>query len=144
MTQELTIAAAAIESVYTLEQPGAILVIDDEPGVHELVADILTPEQFTIYAAADGAAGLTLYQQYAGEISLVLLDLSMPGLTGEESYLALRQLNPHLKIIFSSGYSEKELPPTILADPLIAFLPKPYDRQQLLSHVQAILHISLN
>ncbi|MCL4870762.1 MAG: PAS domain S-box protein [Anaerolineae bacterium] len=144
MTQTMPAAAPPTESVYNLEQPGAILVIDDEPGVHELVADILTPEQFTIYAAADGASGIQLYQAHADKISLVLLDLSMPGLSGEQSYLTLRQLNPHLKIIFSSGYSEKELPPTILADPQITFLSKPYDRWQLLNRVQAMLHKSLD
>lgn len=122
-----------------LESQATILIIDDEVWVREALEDILTVENFTVFAAADGQTGLTLFQQNRAIINAVILDLSMPGLSGEDTYEALRRLSPDLKIILSSGYSEKEIIPTYAHDPFTSFLQKPYDLKQLIKHV----HIAL-
>jgi len=85
-----------------------VLVIDDESAVRETLRDIFQLEGIAMLDASDGASGLALYRAHAPEIDLVLLDLSMPGMSGEETFRALRQMNPQVKLILVSGYTESE------------------------------------
>jgi len=121
---------------------GTILVVDDELWVREAAADILALEGLRVLTAEDGQQGLALYQHNQAHIQLVLLDLSMPGMNGQDSYHHLRQLNPQLHIILSSGYSEKDVESILNHDPLVHFLQKPYDQQQLLRCVHSALQFS--
>ncbi len=70
---------------------GLVLMIDDEEPVREAVTDILESEGLTVITAPDGRAGLTRYRERQADIQLVLLDLSMPGLSGEETFHELTQ-----------------------------------------------------
>jgi PAS domain S-box-containing protein len=112
-----------------------ILVIDDEDPVREAVSDILDMEGIPVLAAADGAAGLELYYQRQAEIRLVLLDLSMPGLSGEETFHALRRINPDVRVVLSSGYSQTEAARRFTDQPVAGFLQKPYDVDALIAEV---------
>jgi CheY-like chemotaxis protein len=67
------------------------MVVDDEEMVREAVTDILSSERIGVIAAEDGAEGLALYRQRASEISLILLDVSMPGMSGEDALRHLRE-----------------------------------------------------
>ncbi|MCB0005937.1 MAG: PAS domain S-box protein, partial [Anaerolineales bacterium] len=87
---------------------GTVLIIDDEPWVGEAVADILQMEGLETFRAVDGPQGLALYKEHQAQIDLVLLDLMMPEMNGEEVFLALREIDPDVKVILSSGYSEAE------------------------------------
>lgn len=118
-----------------------VLVIDDEEWVREAVQDILTMEGCHVYAAADGQAGLTLFQHHRNNIHLILLDLSMPGLNGKQTYQALRALDPHVKIVLSSGYDESDVATMLADDPLTRFLHKPYDLTQLTQHLYSLLQL---
>ncbi|MBP8000733.1 MAG: PAS domain S-box protein [Chloroflexi bacterium] len=116
-----------------------ILVIDDERWVREAMDDILSLDGFTVFAAADGQTGLRLFQEHHTSINLVILDLSMPGLSGEATYKRFRQIEPQIKIVLSSGYSEKEVIPRFQNDVLTTFLQKPYDQHQLIRTVRQAL-----
>jgi CheY-like chemotaxis protein len=115
-----------------------VLVIDDEDWVREAVQDILTTEGFYVYAAANGQSGLDLFRQNQTRIHLVFLDLSMPGLTGVETYQALRSCDPHIKIILTSGYDERDVAAAFVDDPHTRFLQKPYDLTKLIQHLHSL------
>lgn len=115
---------------------GHILVIDDEESVRMAVADILDMEGLPVLAAADGADGIALYAQWQAEVSLIILDLSMPGLSGEETLAGLRRLDPTVPIILSSGYSQREATRRFAGQTVSGFLQKPYDAEALIAEVR--------
>ncbi len=122
-------ASTAVSRVVTL-------VIDDEAPVREAVTDILEMEGLTVIAAATGAEGIELYRKRARGIGLVLLDLSMPGLSGEETFKQLRQIDPEVRVILSSGYSQAEAFERFAGEGLLGFIQKPYDADTLIREVR--------
>jgi two-component system, cell cycle sensor histidine kinase and response regulator CckA len=113
-----------------------ILVIDDEEPVRDAVTDILDLEGLSVLTAPDGQAGLELYRDRQADIDLIVLDLSMPGLTGEETFRELRQINPQVRIMLSSGYSHDEVISRFAGQREVAFIQKPYDASQLVAEVK--------
>ncbi|MCP4429210.1 MAG: response regulator [Chloroflexi bacterium] len=111
-----------------------ILVIDDDPIVCEVVTDILEIEDIPTIIALNGQEGLEAYRQRIDDISLILLDLTMPGMNGEETLRALRQINPQAQIILSSGY-EKATSEYFTELGAAGFLQKPYSLVTLLGMV---------
>lgn len=112
--------------------PRAVLIIDDELSVREAARDILQEAGVTVLTAPDGETGLAVFQENKDGVDLVLLDLTMPGLHGEETLYALRQLNPDLRVIISSGYNQVDLSQQLLQHRYTIFLPKPYSAAALI------------
>ncbi len=128
---------AANDAPEQLPPPSAaVLVIDDEAPVREAVTDVLEMENIRVYTAVDGQTGLALYRERQQEINLVLLDLSMPGLSGHQTFQALRQMDGELKIILSSGYSEAEIARQFSGENVAGFLPKPFKLDTLIQTIQ--------
>ena len=123
----------------SLALQGQVLVIDDEASVREAVADILGLKGVEVIVAADGETGLALYQERQEAIVLVLLDLSMPGWSGERTLRELRRINPQVRVILSSGYNEIEATQRFVGKALTGFLQKPYSADTLLSAVNHYL-----
>jgi CheY-like chemotaxis protein len=90
-----------------------------------------------VLAAEDGREGIQIYQERMDEIDLILLDLAMPGLSGQETLKQLREINPAVKVILSSGYSEEEI--TTEFDFAKDFLQKPYNIDRLIELVDQYL-----
>ena len=103
-----------------------VLVIDDEKAVREAIFDILELEGIDVLTAANGEAGIEIYQARSKEIDLVLLDLSMPGKSGYETFQELQAFDPDVRIMLSSGYSEADATRGFDSPPLVGFLQKPY------------------
>lgn len=116
-----------------------VLVIDDEQNVFDVVGDMLALHGIGSLTASSGAAGLALYKQHQDDIAVVLLDLKMPGMNGEETFNALRSVNPEVRVILSSGYSEAEATRLFVGQGLADFLQKPYDYDTLISKVGNVL-----
>jgi DNA-binding NtrC family response regulator len=121
---------------------GAVLVIDDERDVREAVSDILAQENIPVLTAPGGEAGLALYQERRDEIALVLLDLTMPGMSGEDTFRALRRRNPEIQVILSSGYNKVEATRRFLGKGLAGFMQKPYSAQRLVREVKRRLQLN--
>ncbi len=85
-----------------------ILVVDDEELIRHLAHEILTRYGYKVFLAKDGYEALNIYQAFRQEIDLVVLDLIMPEMTGEETLERLRQLNQKIRAVFITGYSRKE------------------------------------
>ncbi|MBI5564145.1 MAG: GAF domain-containing protein [Chloroflexi bacterium] len=116
-----------------------ILVIDDEEPVRLAVADILDDCGLSVIAAEDGETGVRLYRERQAEIQLVLLDLSMPGQSGEETFQQLRALNPWVRVILSSGYNQAEVARRFAGAGYSGFIQKPYDDVTLINAIKRYL-----
>ncbi len=115
-----------------------VLVIDDEAWVREAIQDVLATIDLEVLLAADGAAGLSIYGQQAGEIGLVLVDMKMPVMNGAETLRRLRAMDPAVKVILSSGHEAAELAPSLGGTQPTAFLPKPFDIGELIAVVRKV------
>ncbi len=115
---------------------GLVLVIDDEESIRRVISDILAADGIDSLAASTGEEALVLFQAHQEEILLVMLDLSMPGMGGVETFVALRRINADIPILLSSGYSQTEVNRQWLETPPVGFIPKPYQVQTLLTVVR--------
>lgn len=107
-----------------------VLVIDDEAALLESVSMMLEHLGHPSVTASGGRAGLDTYYDMKEAIGLVILDLTMPGLTGRDVLAALREDNPRLRVIMSSGYPE-DCDTLLENDPALGFLQKPYRMREL-------------
>lgn len=114
------------------EQAGyVVLVVDDEDPVREAVTDVLSLEGIQVLTAADGQSALEIFSERADEIDLVLLDLSMPGISGDETLQRLRDINSSVPVILSSGYDKRDLRHRFSTRDLTGFIQKPYTAKRL-------------
>jgi len=94
--------------------------------VRKLTARMLESMGFTVWAVADGQEAVELYLERGSEISLVLLDLTMPRMDGAAAFAQLRRLDPHVRVVLASGYSEEEIAGRFASESLVGVLQKPY------------------
>ena len=113
-----------------------VLVIDDQDTVCEAVTDILDLENIPVLSALSGQAGIDIYRERQAEIGLVLLDLSMPGMNGRETYGALCRINAQVPVILSSGYDEEAVLQRFHKTEVVGFLKKPYNLGALIDTVK--------
>ena len=114
-------------------------MIDDTLAIREVLTDVLsTLTETTIYTAANGHAGLEILQQHWPSIVLILLDINMPVLNGEETYKRIQQIAPQVKVIVSSSLDYSEARLRFRGQEMPTFLQKPYDISTLLTLVQLV------
>ena len=101
-----------------------ILVVDDEPGVRVMVARMLTLSGYSVVSAQSGEEAITIAQEYAAPIDLVLTDVRMPVMSGPEMVTELQKLRPEIRVMYMSAYSRDVLPPGV-QDPTSPS-PKPF------------------
>jgi len=130
------IAPGEAEAVGGIE---TVLVVDDEEPVRALLQRILEEGGYTVLLATDGVEATELYAERGTEIDLVVLDIIMPRMGGRETYERLREINPEVKVLLSSGYTKKGQAQDILAAGARGFLPKPYDLRAVLRKVRGVL-----
>jgi CheY-like chemotaxis protein len=116
-----------------------ILLVDDETEISELASEMLAQEGYKIIMARDGFEALRIYQQIGRQIGLVILDFFLPVMDGDAVFDELRQLNPNVNVVLSSGFAEQSKLGAMLAQGLRGFVPKPYTRERLLEQVRSTL-----
>jgi len=116
-----------------------VLVVDDEESVREVINSVLEAAGFDTLVAADGNSAVQLFRDNGAAIGLVLLDLSMPGLSGERTFEELRRLDSTVRVLLSSGYSEAEATRRFVGRGLAGFIQKPYRPEQLVDAVRRAL-----
>jgi PAS domain S-box-containing protein len=105
---------------------GTVLVVDDESAIRSVTVRMLNVLGFQVIEAADGAAAVELLRQDPAAVYAVLLDLTMPGMSGEETLGRLRAVRGDLPVIVLSGYSEKDVMDRFAGRELAGFLQKPF------------------
>jgi PAS domain S-box-containing protein len=118
---------------------GTVLVADDEMTVRELARRVLERAGLEVLLAEDGKQALEIFRAHADEIRVVLLDMTMPHLDGEETFGEMRGLRPDVSVILSSGYSEQEATERFEGRGLAGFLQKPYRPSRLIDAMRSVL-----
>ncbi|GJL55650.1 MAG: hypothetical protein NPIRA02_27820 [Nitrospirales bacterium] len=118
---------------------GTALVVDDEEDVRIASQLILEEMGVTVLTAGDGEAGLEVYSRYRHEITLVLLDLTMPRMNGAQLFKEIRALSHDVPCILSSGYNEEEAAQRFQGTGRYDFLQKPYQIDDLIAKVRKII-----
>jgi two-component system cell cycle sensor histidine kinase/response regulator CckA len=120
---------------------GLVLVADDEPTLRRVARVCLRRLGFDVVLAEDGEDALRQYEQHAGELVLVLLDLTMPKLSGVEALQRIREQDLRLPVLCVSGYSAELVASKIGTDPAASFLAKPYSFEELASAIDGLLEV---
>ena len=122
-----------------LDGAGTVLVVDDEEIVRLTAKHTLERYGYRAMLANDGVTALEAYRDQPGLISLVLLDLTMPVMNGEETLRHLQTVNPRVKVLLSSGYNEVEAVQRFAGKGLAGFIQKPYTAAGLAEKVKEAL-----
>ncbi len=123
----------------TARDGGLVLVIDDEEIVRETVELILGESGYEPLCAAGGAEALRLFAERADEVRVVLLDMTMPGMGGEETLAQLRAVRAGVPVILTSGYDPEETAARV-GQRCEGFIQKPYTPDQLVALIRRVLH----
>jgi CheY-like chemotaxis protein len=123
---------------------GTILLADDEETVRAITARLLRLLGFDVLVAEDGRHAVFLFREHQAEITLVILDLTMPHQGGEEASREIRQLAPETKIVLASGWDENDFGPRFAGKGLAGFLQKPYTLATLRALLSSILPAALS
>ncbi len=116
-----------------------ILLVDDEPMVAEVTGELLTSLGYRVFMAGSGQEAIAVYLAKKGEIDLVVLDMIMPGLSGGETFDRLKEIDPGVKVLLSSGYSIDGEAKTIMDRGCNGFLQKPFHIEKLSGKLREVL-----
>jgi PAS domain S-box-containing protein len=133
---ETVVPAPAAER--DIEGTGKVLVVDDEDAVCELARRGLEHYGYEVLVARDALEASRALSAAGGSISAIVLDLSMPGKSGQDLLLELQEIQPGVPVLISSGYSEEEVLKKFDGSAIAGFVPKPYTVQQLVRTVNAL------
>ncbi len=116
-----------------------ILLVEDEPAVRRLARRALEAQGFQIIEAASGAEALEICATRVAELDMLLTDIVMPGMSGVELASRLTAIDPSLRVLYMSGYTEDALGQRGVLSPETAFLPKPFTPASLVDAVRDVL-----
>ena len=110
---------------------GAVLVVDDEKDILDVMTDMLKKLHYRTFNASDGYEALEIFQERHSEVGLVITDMKMPRMSGKELYYKLKEIDSDARIILSSGYDVENDVKELLEQGISGFIRKPFDFQQL-------------
>jgi two-component system cell cycle sensor histidine kinase/response regulator CckA len=115
---------------------GTVLLVEDEQALRAMARDALRLQGYSVLEAPDGEQGITVFERFGARVDLVVTDIVMPQLGGLDMVDRMRKIQPDIKVLFMSGYSDRidEITNTNLA-----FVPKPFTPDQLLKAIREIL-----
>jgi len=116
-----------------------ILFVDDEESLRMLAVEMLGRLGYQVLTAGNGLEAVKTFAERRGEIGLVILDMIMPGLGGEETFHRLKEIDPSVRILISSGYAVEGKPQSLLSAGAAGFLQKPYRVGTLAATLRRIL-----
>jgi two-component system cell cycle sensor histidine kinase/response regulator CckA len=132
-----------IKEKETLEEilkfTGTILLVDDEEMIIDVGRKMLEKLGFEVLIARNGKEAMEVYEKTRDRIKLVILDMIMPGMAGGETYDKLKENNPDIKILLSSGYSINGRATEILDRGCNGFIQKPFDMRKLSHSISKII-----
>ena len=122
-----------------MEGTGTILLVDDEAVILEVGRDLLKAMGYRVLVARDGKQGVEVYRKNQDEIDIVVLDLIMPHMGGGEAYDRMKEINPDIKVLLSSGFSIEGGATEILERGCDGFIQKPFKMKELSQVIRGIL-----
>ncbi len=139
MATSETVAVTGSSQPVSLTGKETILLVDDDSFVREIGARLLERSGYTVLTASDGKEALDLYRGKCDDVALVVLDLIMPLMGGEECLRQLVSIDPDVRVIISSGHSDVEDIRTFHTPSVRDVVKKPYDARELLKSVRLAL-----
>jgi two-component system, cell cycle sensor histidine kinase and response regulator CckA len=122
----------------------AILVVDDEEAVLEVAARMLQRIGYRVITAGDGQTGIARFQEHARQIVCVLLDMTMPHVSGEAVGRAILAIDPGARIVMMSGYAEDDTLGRLSDLKLAGFLQKPFNLEMMRTTIGRVLGAASN
>lgn len=116
-----------------------VLVVEDEESVQDYIRGMLEDNGYQILVAKDGFDAVRVFGERRGEISLVIMDMGLPKMSGAQVIAELKMIMPDVRIIFMSGYIEPEIKAAIFEAGIKEFLSKPFSAEELLGKVKKML-----
>ncbi len=126
---------------YVAASRETVLIVDDEDLIREVLYDTLETAGYTVLAAADGAEGLRMYSQFMDTIALVITDIGMPKMSGNVFIKKLKEMNPDVKVIVSSGFMDVAAKDQMAGLGVDEILAKPYKFATIHAAVQKVLKL---
>ncbi len=120
-----------------VRETGTVLFVDDEEEVREMARRGLERHGYRVLLAADGREAIEVLRTAAVPVNVVVLDLSMPGMSGQEALPELMKIRPDLRVLVSSGYGKDEISRKFAGFTIAGFIRKPYTIQRLANTVRA-------
>lgn len=117
---------------------GTVLLVDDEESLRALGVSMFERLGYRVFTAADGREALDLYRENGAAIDLIFLDLTMPHMDGAEAFSELRRMNPNIRVIIASGYSEEDVAARFAGKGLAGVLQKPFTLERLHEILQGL------
>ena len=118
---------------------GTVLLVDDEDTVRRVAEKILTSSGYRVVTAGDGEEGVAVFRETPARFDVVLLDLTMPRLGGEEAFRQLQQIRPGVRVLIMSGFNEQDTVNRFVGRGVAGFLPKPFSAEMLLTKLRGVL-----
>jgi len=131
--------ATALAQEQQTESMYVVLVVDDEEGVRLVAKRMLERIGYSVLTAGDGNEGATIVRAHTGTIACVLLDLSMPHMSGEQTFYLLRTIKPDLRAVLMSGYTREEMIARFSESGIDDFLHKPFTMGELRQVIQHVI-----
>jgi PAS domain S-box-containing protein len=116
-----------------------VLVVDDEEIIRRTAKSMLERHGYTVLLAEDGQRGLEIFKIVHDRVAVVLLDMTMPVLSGQETFSRLKEIRPDIKVLLSSGYNESEAIRRFTGKGLAGFIQKPYSSTALVEKLDAVI-----
>lgn len=120
-------------------ESGTILLVDDDPTVRQVGQLMLQRLGFSVREAVDGVSAIDIFRRHADRIDCILLDLTMPNLNGEKTYLELQRIRPGVPTVIMSGFSAEEINDRFPDEARVEFLQKPFQLDALSRCLQRAL-----
>jgi len=116
-----------------------VLVVEDSDDLREIVERILTQSGYQVIVASDGPEAVEMSRKFAGHIDLLLTDVVMPRMQGNELAPLLVESRPDLRVLYMSGFAQPSLAATGTLPPGLELLDKPFNEPTLLGRVRDVL-----
>ena len=116
-----------------------VLVADHDAESLTALETMLTDEDYRVISVRDAFEAISTYARLWAAIDLVILDFSMPGLSGDLIFDELQAINPNVAAVISGGYTHPEKLSEMLKHGLSGFLPKPYSREKLIRQIEQVM-----
>lgn len=140
LTNETALSPPVQPVVVTpVQRKGTILIVDDVRIVREMMTDVLKENGLTVFDFADGYEAIAWYRDHFKECSLVVLDYTMPIISGRECFEAMKKINPLVKTIISSGHALDNEIGEILKEGALSFIQKPFEIEKFAGLVNEVL-----
>ena len=123
-----------------MRKPGAtLLIVEDNVSMCDMISEILEIESYKVFKANNSDEAISLYTKHHNEIDIVLTDVIMPGMSGKIMVEQLQKINPQLKVLFMSGYTDNSIVHLGVLDDGVSFIQKPFMVDELTKKISEVL-----